>query len=130
MEPNKVNIQKWVDALRSGKYAQATDRLKKVDPDTGEAFYCCLGVAAEVHGLKSRLESETIGEYTGWVFVDDKDITYIGAMPDDTGNWLGLSRVNRRVRYNGVDASLVELNDLYHWSFDSIADAIENQWLS
>lgn len=37
--------QKWVDALRSGKYAQCTGRLKSLDN-----HYCCLGVAEELLG--------------------------------------------------------------------------------
>jgi len=40
--PNKEAIRKWVDALRSGKYKQATGQLRVNDS------YCCLGVACEL----------------------------------------------------------------------------------
>jgi hypothetical protein len=44
--------QKWIDALRSGKYEQAKGRLKKEYDDRGrllnEPQYCCLGVLIEI----------------------------------------------------------------------------------
>lgn len=40
--------QKWVDALRSGKYPQTYGYLHD------EHGYCCLGVADEVLGLKTE----------------------------------------------------------------------------
>lgn len=39
----KENIQKWVDALRSGKYKQTQNQLKTTDG------YCCLGVYCEIN---------------------------------------------------------------------------------
>ena len=39
---------KWVEALRSGKYAQARRTLRK--PDSNE--FCCLGVFCEVQGME------------------------------------------------------------------------------
>ena len=43
----KKVMQKWVEALRSGKYKQATNRLKS------NKGYCCLGVAKEIDLCKS-----------------------------------------------------------------------------
>lgn len=39
---NKKDIQKWIDALRSGKYRQTIGGLQDEDG------YCCLGVACKV----------------------------------------------------------------------------------
>lgn len=37
--------QKWVDALRSGKYRQCRNQLRSDDREA----YCCLGVLAELY---------------------------------------------------------------------------------
>lgn len=42
MKVSKKTIQKWIDALRSGKYSQTQGQLQ----DTNG--YCCLGVACKV----------------------------------------------------------------------------------
>ena len=42
--PNKENLRKWVEALRSGKYVQGTGTNYNAKSDT----YCCLGVACHV----------------------------------------------------------------------------------
>jgi len=44
---------KWVAALRSGNYKQGTGELRKVKDD-GCTYHCCLGVLAEVAGIKIR----------------------------------------------------------------------------
>lgn len=46
--------QKWIDALRSGKYSQAKGRLE----DGGS--YCCLGVLCVVAGLKIAKEGDYV----------------------------------------------------------------------
>ncbi len=48
---------KWVAALRSGKYKQGSESLQtfafdyKTETYSGEASYCCLGVAADLCGV-------------------------------------------------------------------------------
>lgn len=46
--------QKWIDALRSGRYAQGKERLVQHDNDTGESTYCCLGVLGNIAGLTDK----------------------------------------------------------------------------
>lgn len=43
-------IEKWLEALESGKYKQGVNRLVKNDEKYGHRF-CCLGVACDVAGL-------------------------------------------------------------------------------
>lgn len=50
LEANEVAMnpkmkQKWVEALRSGKYEQGKGMLK-----TGDGNFCCLGVLADING--------------------------------------------------------------------------------
>ncbi len=40
---------KWVKALRSGKYKQGKEHLRQ-ENDKGKSVYCCLGVLIEVAG--------------------------------------------------------------------------------
>ncbi len=45
----KPEIKKrWVEALRSGEYNQATGSLRSTDPTTLIEGYCCLGVLCDV----------------------------------------------------------------------------------
>ena len=44
---NKEIKDKWVTALRSGKYKQTTGALRRVTAD-GESGFCCLGVLCDV----------------------------------------------------------------------------------
>lgn len=39
--------RRWVEALKSGEYAQGTDYLRKTDYD-GVTRYCCLGVLCDL----------------------------------------------------------------------------------
>lgn len=43
---NKENMQKLVDALRSGNYEQCSNHLRIID--NGRDRYCCLGVACDL----------------------------------------------------------------------------------
>ena len=40
--------ERWVKALRSGRYRQVNAHLRGIDPDTGKLGYCCLGVACNI----------------------------------------------------------------------------------
>jgi hypothetical protein len=46
--------QKWIDALRSGKYKQGDGYLCNTD-ENGVDKHCCLGVLAEVAGVKREI---------------------------------------------------------------------------
>ena len=103
---NKVNIRKWVKALRSGKYRQGRGSLK------WDGRYCCLGVACVVAG----------------VAIMENDISF-GEHPE-MYQWLGLEH-----RWDG-DIELTDnlsatiANDDNGWSFKRIATALEKRYLT
>jgi len=49
-----VTKQAWIDALRSGEFNQCTGALGKLDPESGDINYCCLGVLARLAGAGHR----------------------------------------------------------------------------
>lgn len=50
----REDIQKWIDALRSGEYNQVQGTLKG-RTESGEVGYCCLGVYESIHGREPDL---------------------------------------------------------------------------
>ena len=64
--PNKENIRKWVEALRSGDFPQTTSTLADSDG------YCCLGVACDISGL-GRWGDDLDGDYSHSTYVVEVD---------------------------------------------------------
>lgn len=104
MRLNKINIQIWIDALRSGVYKQTKQCLQD-----GRGF-CCLGVACDIFVSKKQLsrEGKLIGLHPSaqnyspeWIRSIDKDFK------------------------NKSGVALVSLNDDENFSFDEIADLLQ-----
>lgn len=122
------NMQKWLDALRSGKYAQAKNQLYD-----GNGF-CCLGIADKVC-FNAYFEPGTYGGY-----FDDEDQS--SSLSAHRARKLGLLKsvsqtevdfvLSKYVEVESLDDSatlnrqdvLMRLND-EGYSFEEIADAIE-----
>jgi hypothetical protein len=123
--PNKENIQKWVEALRSADYEQATGALRKDDA------YCCLGVACDLSGLGRWVENT---ELARWEYRDDDDPEDygVGVLPGSVADWLGVGQVNPNLYAPALEGkrSAASLNDSYHYNFNQIADAVERTYLS
>lgn len=101
---------KWLEALRSGKYAQDTDYLKTKNG------YCCLGVLADVAGIDSELKSST--DIYGFDFEGNgNDYTEDLELPLDFLLRMDLSRSDTE--------ELVDMNDERGNTFAEIADYIE-----
>ena len=106
--------QKWIDALRSGKYEQGSEKLRSV---TG---YCCLGVLCDLYAQEHDTQWEFRGnEETNlqpmdyWYFDDQSEFT-----PDSVRDWAGLPHGNPTVR---VD--IAETEDEDEWFYhEQIAD--------
>jgi hypothetical protein len=109
---------KWIDALRSGKYKQGTKILRRNDE------YCCLGVLCDI------VDPE------GWTpllgFLDEGKYIHHGALehPDDTVvKVTGLKdRIGSLEKVVGCSANLISLNDNAGYTFEQIADIIEEQF--
>jgi hypothetical protein len=98
---NEEIKQKWVAALRSGKYSQTRETLQD------ENGFCCLGVLCEVMKLPKPIPY--IYTFRGKHL--EKDLTH------DFRDSVGLSYT--------AEGELIELNDKEHYSFAEIAEYIE-----
>ena len=101
---------RWVEALRSGKYKQGKRVLKQ-----GENF-CCLGVLCDI--AKDELGLEWIHDPDG----DSMD-GYPTVLPLRVINYAGLHKRNPTIE----KTSLTLMNDA-GVKFNRIADLIEEHW--
>ena len=122
-------VEKWVPALRSGDYVQGVDRLKE------NGKYCCLGVACDLAGGE--------WDYVGSFHQADKFV-YKGewamtSLPCQLAEEFGICVSGDIYVIQGeedifqfasggdaVCVNLIDANDLARWSFDKIADLLEN----
>jgi hypothetical protein len=140
-ETQAANRAKWVAALRSGDYNQATGTLRKVGED-GSVSYCCLGVACELavaaHVIP-RPHEVNIGPPTSadgnlgsvWVYgVGLGPSQSYSQLPAAVREWLGLAdSIGTTLRLPGHsdnNMDLTSLNDTLGASFNEIADTIES----
>jgi len=100
---NKELKDKWVVALRSGKYKQGGDCLR----NSRENTYCCLGVLCDIHP-KVKFRGDT-------AVYDDEDESCF-KLPESLATHCNLTKY--------VD-DLVKMNDYMSVSFKNIADWIE-----
>lgn len=107
--------EKWVSALRSGKYKQGTCSFRNKEKD-GSENYCCLGVLADVidpTAWKLSLEYDT----WNWFFANDRhDNAAFSSEPLDKA---GMTDTEQWV--------LIRMNDREDTTFAEIADYIEEK---
>ncbi len=110
---DKEIAEKWVKALRSGKYEQGKNTLCSID-EKGNKKYCCLGVLNEVLGIEGVLnEEESVLYY-------DKEEQSLNVKA------LKLAKMESTIGdIKGYDICLAVLNDDGQ-SFETIADTIEH----
>ena len=92
------NAQKWVAALRSGRYKQGKGKLK------AGSKYCCLGVACKLYPGKLPALRD------------------FARLPDEVQEWLGLNSDSGEFG----EQCLAKIND-EGASFAEIADLIESE---
>lgn len=123
---NKDIADKWVAALRSGKYSQTIGRLRADTSDEGEAetSYCCLGVLCDLHSKETGA-----GEWSGLDY-RCKGGHGFEIPPDEVVSWAGVKSPNPEVpiRLGYRPLTIAELNDAREWSFGRLADLIEKHW--
>ena len=113
------NVKKLVTALRSGKYTQTQEHLRR-----GDSF-CCLGVACDISKL-GKWEKDEEGDY---LYLENE-----GTLPPDVITWLGPFWTNsgfttttfvNEFGHEVHSVSLMHENDINRTSFEEIADMIE-----
>lgn len=129
MKINKSQFNKWIRALRSGKYKQAIGRLENFS-----GGFCCLGVSCKILIPNSKIQS-----YLS--FNSNKKIIY-GTMPIeqfDSPNWLkeisedfGKKTYTNQKHLHSNDffiekqrTEIFVMNDDYRMTFNEIADMLE-----
>lgn len=117
MLPNKLNIAKWIVALRSGLYQQAKSTLRN------SVGYCCLGVACEIS--KIGFWKPVLGSRSH-TYTDGGDYGTESSLPSNVRSWLGLELSNPLVASN---LPAISANDEQGWSFAQIADGLEALYL-
>lgn len=105
----KETIKKrWIAALLSGKYVQASGALK-----TRKGF-CCLGVLCDLYAKQEKLK---------WVrgAILKEQMT----LPRAVQEWAEVANENPKVIYQGERLELAQMNDDKRINFEGIAQAIE-----
>lgn len=151
----KTIMNKWVKALRSGKYKQCREKLCNVDGKTGEESFCCLGVLTDLY-LKERKrqkkgpnikffrtytmeDMDHEGDFSKWE-IDGED----GCLAPEVAEWAGFNTATDNYKTgcfsNGkkeIDLAILNdggLNPLDYSkttprkSFKQIADVIEKNY--
>lgn len=132
---NTENMQKFVDALRSGNYVQGQNALERMDA-SGKMTNCCLGVACRV-AIANGLALEVIRkEGVGATHFDEET----AFLPKRVKDWLGVETGNPVLKafdpdtmVEGVDLDILTatfLNDTHNYTFSQIADAFERTYLT
>lgn len=138
---------RWVKALKSGKYKQVKGTLKGVRPD-GEVGYCCLGVLCDLY-IKDRKKNKK-GLGCEFIDLDPVNISYRnctplwevdgedGLLPYVVAEWAGFNTISDNWNTGGydpdVDTDLSVLNDgaesckIKARNFSQIASVIEKNW--
>ena len=107
-----ANQKAWVEALRSGKYAQGKDYLCL------DNRLCCLGVLCEV--AKESGLPVTVFEKDGERSYDQESLY----LPDSVQAWVGLTSKQGLIKSRPTVGGLANANDS-GWQFAEIADLIE-----
>ena len=132
-------IERWVEALESGRYQQTTGTLHRLKDAPAEPHYyraaksagmCCLGVLCDL-AVQDRVIPPPVE------IVDDL-MAYAGRddlLPLEVQRWAGLTSESPSLTYLALDdetehgALAAELNDEMGFTFAQIAEAIRRTYL-
>ena len=122
MEVNRENVKKWVAALRSGDYKQATNQLRLRNS------FCCLGVACDISKVGEWKDNNRyVCTFEDGYPDSNRDLE----LPPKVLDWLGMSDPDPIIdMINNSYLNCSCANDIKGWDFDKIADAIEKYYLS
>lgn len=115
----KKIADRWVRALRSGKFKQTTGNLEQ------DGMNCCLGVLCRLAEKSGVIKSKACTYSDKVFFGTEGEINHSGALPEAVMQWAGMKSVegDRKNRKN-----LVEYNDDLGYKFPKIADIIEKNY--
>lgn len=101
---------RWIKALRSGKYKQCQTKLRSFD----RKYYCCLGVLTQICATSKK---RSFLEFAGWNDTLSKEVA----------DWAGIecSSQTTKVPLPIINKTLVHFNDTKQYTFNQIADLIE-----
>ena len=121
--------QQWIAALRSDEYTQTKGTLKADDG------HCCLGVLCDLYAKAHPKARWYIDEDNKHIFVEDSDHPRVISQempPEIVLQWAtGLRYVQAWVvDVDDAEQSLDVLNDTFGYSFDQIADLIEEKFIA
>ena len=122
-DKQKVALDNWLTALRSGKHAQGRGGLCNVEQE-GRRSYCCLGVFYLANCPEAK-HHDRFGFESEWEAA--------GFLISETVEEYGFSSENPSVLVNSskgylgkpIRATLSSLNDERRLTFEQIADIIE-----
>jgi len=122
----KIVKQKWLEALRSGKYRQTNGNL--CVEGNKRKKYCCLGVLCDLHAKETGNIFEPIGDGESFAYLDEN-----GQLPSEVMRWAGLKDDQGALKKpiedeEGYHNSLIDLNDDAEYNFKQIAEVIEKQF--
>lgn len=114
----------WIEALRSGKYKQATGRLSKID-DNGVTRMCCLGVLCDLYTKHTGKGEWVDGEYVRQ-FAPSEGPNEANHPPREVILWASLE-TTRGMNGINLDSMNDGIGQPAH-SFDEIATVIEEKF--
>jgi len=112
----KKIADRWVKALRSGKYKQGTKYLNRLNT------FCCLGVLCDL-ATKSKSSKVKCNLYNSTLFYDSEP----SYLPKTVQDWSGVNSMDGSFIIKDKLISLTKLNDNGK-SFNKIADIIEKHY--
>lgn len=132
----KESVRLWLEALRSGQYAQGKEHLLK------DGRYCCLGVACSIYQKvngnpltiktlpKTQYRPEGVVAFYRDGIDDPEEKDLPSFLPPDVQKWLGLSSkegtFEKATPATEYKRKLWELNDMENWTFEQLANFIES----
>lgn len=130
---------RWVEALRSGKYKQGQNVLHQSYEGQNDSF-CCLGVLCDLAAKDGAVHKSKSSTYDPKLSTYRYDTSASG-LSSDMRTWSGVAssegRINVTYEDNPLDIPfddvrgytfLSVLNDRQNFTFEEIANVIEHYW--
>lgn len=118
VQTKKEILQKWVKALKSGKYVQGVNKLR-----SNKDEFCCLGVLCDVYAKEcngGRWEDQTYYGLKTFVITDNSESDAY-SLPNGLSKALGID--------SKFESRLIDMNDEEGADFIQIAEFIESELL-